>query len=67
MQFGERGAGRLNRGGDLDIAARALRGVRPQAALGRTLRALAVDLVAEVRRLDRRISAVAEPTSWCNS
>ncbi|MFE9102766.1 IS110 family RNA-guided transposase [Actinomadura geliboluensis] len=46
-----------------DIAARALRGVRPQAALGRTLRALAVDLVAEVRRLDRRISAVAEQIS----
>ncbi|MFF4242314.1 IS110 family transposase [Actinomadura sp. NAK00032] len=43
-----------------DIAARTLRGVRPRADLGRTLRALAVDLVTEIRRLDRRITAVAD-------
>jgi transposase len=42
-----------------DAAAAALRTVRPRAPLGRTLRALAVELVAEVRRLDHRITAVA--------
>jgi transposase len=46
-----------------DIAANALRRVRPEAVLGRTLRALAVELVAEIRRLDRRISAIAEQIS----
>jgi hypothetical protein len=46
-----------------DIAAAALRRVRPAAVLGRTLRALAVDLVAEIRRLDRRITAVTEQIS----
>lgn len=46
-----------------DIAATALRRVRTDAVLGRTLRALAVELVAEIRRLDRRITAVAEQIS----
>lgn len=43
-----------------DIAAKALRGVHPDAVLGCTLRALAVDLVAEIRRLNRRITAVTD-------
>jgi transposase len=43
-----------------DIAAKALRRVRPGAVLGRTLRTLAVELIAEIRRLDRRIAAVAD-------
>jgi transposase len=43
-----------------EAAATALRRVRPRATLGRTLRALAVELVAEVRRLDQRIAAVAD-------
>jgi transposase len=46
-----------------DIAAAALRSVRPRATLGRTLRSLAMDLVAEVRRLDHRIAAVADQIS----
>ncbi|MGI5204603.1 IS110 family transposase [Spirillospora sp. CA-108201] len=46
-----------------DIAAKALRGVRRQAVLGCTLPAMVVDLVAEIRRLDRRITAVAEQIS----
>ncbi|URM99082.1 transposase [Actinomadura madurae] len=46
-----------------DIAARALRGVRPQSVLGGTLRALSADLVTEIRRLDRRVSAVTEQIS----
>lgn len=46
-----------------DIAAKALRGVRPQTGLGCTLRALAVDLVTEIRRLDRRITGVADQIS----
>jgi transposase len=43
-----------------DDAAAALRTVRPRTALGRTLRHLAVDLVAEMRRLDRRITAATD-------
>ena len=39
-----------------DAAAGMLRTVRPRDVAGRTFRQLAVDLVAEVRRLDRRIS-----------
>jgi transposase len=39
-----------------DHAAELLRGVRPRDAAAKTLRALAVDLVAEVRQLDRRIA-----------
>jgi transposase len=44
-------------------AARALRSVRPRTALGRTLRGLAVELVGELRRLDRRIATVTERLS----
>jgi transposase len=40
-----------------DTAAALLRGVRPRANGARTLRRLAVELVAEVRHLDRRIAA----------
>jgi transposase len=40
-----------------DSAAQLLRTVRPRATGARTLRRLAVDLVAEVRHLDRRIAA----------
>jgi transposase len=39
-----------------DHAAELLRGVRPRDAASKTLRALAVDLVSEVRQLDRRIT-----------
>ena len=46
-----------------DIAAKALRAVRPQNVLGCRLRGLAVDLVAEIRRLGRRIAAVADQIS----
>ena len=41
-----------------DTAAELLSRVRPHAALQRTLRRLAVDLVGEIRRLDRRITSV---------
>jgi len=41
----------------VDTAAMSLRGVRPRATGARTLRRLAVDLVAEIRHLDRRIAA----------
>jgi transposase len=44
-------------------AAGLLRGVRPSGLLGRTNRRLAVDLVGEVHRLDRRIAAVGEQIS----
>ncbi len=43
-----------------DTAADLLGRVRPRAPLQRTLRRLAADLVAEVRRLDRRISAAGD-------
>ncbi len=43
-----------------DTAAELLRRVRPQAPLQRTLRRLATDLITEVRRLDRRISAARD-------
>jgi hypothetical protein len=39
-----------------DHAADLLRGVRPRDAAAKTLRALAMDLVSEVRQLDRRIA-----------
>lgn len=42
---------------DADTAARLLRGVRPRSTGPRTLRRVAVELVAEVRHLDRRIAA----------
>ncbi|MCW2526477.1 MAG: putative transposase [Pseudonocardiales bacterium] len=38
-----------------DQAAELLRGIRPRATAGKALRGLAVDLVAEIRQLDRRI------------
>ena len=44
-----------------EVASAALRRVRPRATLGRALRALAVELVAEVRRLDQRISFSPRP------
>jgi transposase len=42
-----------------DTAAGLLRTVRPRTPLLRTLRALASDLITEIRRLDRRITATA--------
>lgn len=53
----------LARGLTADSAAEALRRVRPRDPLGRTLRALAVDLVAELRRLDRRIADTTQALS----
>jgi len=46
-----------------EAATTTLRGIRPRTTLGRTLRGLAMELVAEIRRLDRRITAVAEQIS----
>jgi transposase len=43
-----------------DTAAQLLSRVRPHAPLQRTLRRLAADLIAEIRRLDRRISTAGE-------
>jgi transposase len=42
-----------------DHAAELLRGVRPRDVAGKTLRGLAMDLVGEVRQLDRRITKAA--------
>ncbi|MDQ4092744.1 MAG: IS110 family transposase, partial [Actinomycetota bacterium] len=42
-----------------DTAAQLLRTVRPRTPLLQTLRALASDLITEIRRLDRRITATA--------
>jgi transposase len=42
-----------------DHAAALLRGVRPRDAAAKTLRALALDLISEVRQLDRRIAKAA--------
>jgi transposase len=42
-----------------DHAAALLRGVRPHDAAAKTLRALAMDLISEVRQLDRRIAKAA--------
>ncbi len=42
-----------------DHAAEVLRGVRPRDPAAKTLRALAMDLVSEVRQLDRRIAKAA--------
>ena len=53
----------LARGLTVELAAEALRRVRPRDTLGRTLRALAVDLVAELRRLDRRITEATQTLS----
>ncbi|WP_406079077.1 IS110 family transposase [Micromonospora sp. NBC_00858] len=49
-------AGGLPRALTAETAAAALRSIRPRAALARTLRQVAVDLLSEVRRLDRRIT-----------
>jgi transposase len=46
-----------------DTAAQLLRTVRPKTPTLQTLRALASDLVAEIRRLDRRIAAAATETT----
>lgn len=46
-----------------DTAARLLRTVRPRATGPRTLRRLAIDLVAEVRHLDRRIATTTTEIS----
>jgi hypothetical protein len=51
----------LPRGLTANTAAAALRSIRPRAVLARTLRQVAVELLSEVRRLDRRI-AEATPT-----
>ncbi len=48
------------RGLTAETAAELLGRVRPRAPLQRTLRRLAADLVAEVRRLDRRIAAAGD-------
>jgi transposase len=53
----------LPRGLTAESAANALRGIRPRDTLARTLRTLAVDLVAELRRLDRRISNATQAIS----
>jgi transposase len=50
----------LQRGLTADAAAAALGTIRPRTVLGRTLRQLAVELVAELRRLDRRIATAAD-------
>jgi transposase len=47
----------LSRGLTAEGAAQMLRSVRPREHYGRTLRQVAVDLVGELRRLDRRIEA----------
>ena len=52
----------LPRGLTAESAAEALRHVRPRDTLGRTLRRLAVELVGELRRLDRRM---ARPPRHC--
>lgn len=51
------------RGLSAESAAQALRGVRPRDTLGRTVRMLAVDLVTELRRLDRRIAETTQALS----
>ena len=48
-------AGGASRDLSADRAAALLRSVRPHDTAGKTLRMLAVDLVAELRQLDRRI------------
>ena len=53
----------LARGLTAESAAEALRRVRPRDTLGRTFRALAVDLLGELRRLDRRIAETTQTLS----
>jgi hypothetical protein len=43
-----------------ETAAAALRTIRPRTLLARTLRRLAVELLAELRRLDRRITEATD-------
>jgi transposase len=50
----------LPRGLSAEAAAAALRTVRPRAALARTLRQLASELLTELRRIDRRITTATE-------
>jgi transposase len=50
----------LPRGLTAESAADALRRIRPRDTLGRTLRRLAVELVAELRRLDRRLTETTQ-------
>ena len=52
-------AGGASRDLSADRAAALLRSVRPHDTAGKTLRMLAVDLVAELRQLDRRIDKAA--------
>jgi transposase len=53
----------MGRGLTADVAAKALKRVRPRDQLGRTLRQLAADLIAELRRLHRRIADLAQGLS----
>jgi len=53
----------LARGLSADAAADALRRVRPRDTLRRTLRAIAADLITELRRLDRRIAEATQTLS----
>jgi len=53
----------LARGLTAEASAEALRRVRPRDTLGRTLRTIAVDLVAELRRMDRRIASATQTLS----
>ncbi|MGH8882210.1 MAG: IS110 family transposase, partial [Stackebrandtia sp.] len=50
----------LPRGLNAELAADALRRVQPRDTLRRTLRTIAVDLVAELRRADRRIAETTQ-------
>ncbi len=47
----------------VELAADALRRVRPRDTLRRTLRTIAADLITELRRLDRRIAEVTQTLS----
>jgi transposase len=53
----------LPRGLTVEAASDALRRIRPRDPLARTLRAIAVELVVELRRLDRRIDDAAHTLS----
>lgn len=53
----------LPRGLSAELAAEALRRVRPRDTLRRTLRTFAADLIAEIRRLDRRIAEATRTLS----
>jgi len=53
----------LPRGLTAESAAETLRRIRPRDPLGRTLRRLAVELVGELRRIDRRIAEATQALS----